>query len=348
MALLKECEKTCPCRCYKHGTPNGVHFKFRCSAFDPLKKLMTAEPIRLSCIAIVLSLACAASLCAQTSRPAPDLLKVRNAGGFQLLVVAENNQPTLRIVLPGRVTSDRSIEVLFPEHVTVVEHGNTAARQLYLFRPGQVGERPDWRRIGHSLEYQRDLQDGVHLLARATLERDGVLFHYEFSNSGKTAYDMILAVTDPRLTSIFRDLRLERTYVHHADGFELLASETPERLTLPLDRWFPVRYLASFTWPVPAQLMDRRNDGIAYYNKSRAVDQPFLATLSEDRKWVIASVARMTGNVWSNPKLTCQHVDPQASLAPGQRSVLEVKIFVLRGSLNEALQRAIRQRKSLK
>jgi hypothetical protein len=301
---------------------------------------------RLIRITIVICFAWA-SLSAQTSPAATDL-KVRNAGGFQLLVVAENNQPTLRIVLPGRVTSDRSIEVLFPEHVTVVEHGNTAARQLYLFRPGQVGERPDWRRIGHSLEYQRDLQDGVHLLARATLERDGVLFHYEFSNSGKTAYDMILAVTDPRLTSIFRDLRLERTYVHHADGFELLASETPERLTLPLDRWFPVRYLASFTWPVPAQLMDRRNDGIAYYNKSRAVDQPFLATLSEDRKWVIASVARTTGNVWSNPKLTCQHVDHQATLAPGQRSVLEVKIFVLRGSLNEALQRAMQQRKSLK
>jgi hypothetical protein len=301
---------------------------------------------RLIRITIVICFACA-SLSAQTS-PAAKNLKVRNAGGLQMLVAVENNQPTLRIILPGRETSDRSIEVLFPEHVTVVEHGNNTAKQLYLFQPGPVGERPAWRGTGRSLEYQRDLQDGVHLLARATLERDGVLFHYEFINSGKTAYDMILAVTDPRMRSIFRDVRLERTYVHHPDGFDLLASETPERLSLPLNQWLPVRYLASFTWPVPSQRVERRSDGISYYNKSRAVDQPFLATLSEDKKWVVASVTRTTGNVWSNPELTCQHVDPQATLAPGQRSVSEIKIFIFRGSLNEALQRAIGQRTSLK
>jgi hypothetical protein len=63
---------------------------------------------------------------------------------------------------------------------------------------------------------------------------------------------------------------------------------------------------------------------------------------------VIASFARTTGNVWSNPELTCQHVDPQTPLSPGQRASLEVKILVLRSSLDDALQRAIRQRESLK
>jgi hypothetical protein len=58
---------------------------------------------------------------------------------------------------------------------------------------------------------------------------------------------MIYAVTDPRLTSIFQDVRLERTYVHHTDGFDLLASETPDRLKMPLDQWLPCRYLASLT-----------------------------------------------------------------------------------------------------
>jgi hypothetical protein len=301
---------------------------------------------RLIWITTILCFACV-SLSAQTV-PAATNLKVQNAGGLQMLVPVENNQPTLRIILPQREISDWSIEVLFPEHVTVVEHGNNTDRQLYMFRPGPVGERPVWRRVGHSLEYQRDLQDGVHLLARATLKQDGVLFHYEFTNRGKMSYAMILAVTDPRMRSTFRDVRLERTYVHHADGFDLLASETPDRLTLPLNQWLPVRYLASFTLPVPSQRVERRSDGISYYNKSRAVDQPFLATLSEDKKWVVASVTRTTGNVWSNPELTCQHVDPQATLAPGQRSVLEVKILILRGSLDEVLKRAIRQRKSLK
>jgi len=78
------------------------------------------------------------------------------------------------------------------------------------------------------------------------------------------------------------------------------------------------------------------------------VDQPFIATVSKDGEWVVASFARETGNVWSNPALTCQHVDPQTSLRPGQRASLEVKILVLHGSLGDALQRAIRQRASLK
>ena len=159
---------------------------------------------------------------------------------------------------------------------------------------------------------------------------------------------MIYAVTDPRLTSIFHDVRLERTYVHHTDGFDLLASETPSRLTMPLDEWLPARYLASFTWPVPAQRIEYRADGIPYYNKSRAVDVPFIATLSADRSWVVASFAREPGNVWSNPELTCQHVDPQTSLLPGQQSTREVKILVLKGSLDDALRRAIKQRDSLK
>lgn len=272
---------------------------------------------------------------------------VRNTAGMQLIVAEENTQPTLRVVLPGRPVSDRTIEVLFPEHVTVREHGNTEADQLYLFQPGQSGERPQWRQSGRSLEYERDLQGAVHMLARATLEEDGILFHFRLRNLSKKKYDLILAIVDPRLTSEFHDVRLERTYVHHTDGFDLLASETPGRLTMPLDQWLPVRYLVSYTWPVPPQLVERR-DNIAYYNKSRAVDAPFIATLSRDRRWVVASFTRTTGNVWSNPELTCQHVDPQAMLAPGEEAVLETKILVIRASLDEAFRMAMQQRSRLR
>jgi len=304
---------------------------------------------RLTLFIAALCLAGADSSYPQTpSSSELELNRVQNAQGIQMFVAPENTEPTLRIILSGHAVSDRSIEVLFPEHVTVVEHGSNTSRHLYLFRPGQVGERPPWRRTRRSLEYQRDLPGGVRLLARATLEDDGIRIHYEFTNKSAVAYDMIYAVTDPRLTSIFKDVRLERTYVHHASGFELLASETPSRLTLPLDQWLPARYLASFTWPVPVQRVERRADGITYYNKSRAVDQPFIATLSADRSWVVASFTNKTGNVWSNPELTCQHVDPQVSLAAGGQAVLEMKILILRGSLDEAFKRAIRQHKSLK
>jgi hypothetical protein len=276
--------------------------------------------------------------------PAP----IQNAAGLRLLVAADHTSPVLRVILPGRPASDRSIEILFPEHVTVVEQGQGSAQQLYMFRPGQRGDRPPWRRSSASLEYERDLGNGIHLLARATLEDDGVRFRYEVRNESRVAYKMIYAPTDPRLTSIFHDTRLERTYVHHADGFDLLASETPRRLTLPLDQWLPARYLVSFTWPIPTQRVERRDDGIPYYNKSRAVDMAFIATVSTDKAWVIASFARTAGNVWSNPELTCQHVDPQTSLPPGQRAIIELKMLVIRGSLDDALERAIRQRESLK
>jgi hypothetical protein len=285
-------------------------------------------------------------LCISANADGRQDLVVRNGAGMQLMVAEENTQPTLRIVLPGRPTSDRSIEVIFPEHVTVRPRGSADGHQLYMWQPGRVGERPLWRRSERSLEYERNL-DGVQMLARATLEEDGVRFHFRLRNRSDATYDLIWAPIDPRLTAEFHDVRLERTYVHHADGFDLLASETPNRLTMPLDRWLPARYLASFTWPVPTQRVEER-DGIPYHNKSRAVDAPFIATLSRDRRWVVASFTRTTGNVWSNPELTCQHVDPQAALSPGEEAILVTKILVVRGSLDYAFETAMRQRDSLR
>ncbi len=272
---------------------------------------------------------------------------IRNPNGLALLVAEEHAQPALRIVLPGHPESDRAIEVLFPEHVTIKRHGRVNPEHLYLFQPGLRGERPDWRQRSRSLEYERDLPGAVHMLARATLEDDGVRFRYEFTNSSDVVYDVIYAVTDPRLTAAFHDVRLERTYIHRQDGFELLAAETPARLTMPLNHWLPSRYLASFTWPVPAERVEHRGDGITYYNASRAVDQPLVATLSTDRQWVVASFAREAGNVWSNPELTCQHVDPERSLPPRHHVVFEIKILVLRGSLDDVLRKVEQQRGSL-
>ena len=299
-------------------------------------------PVRIAAAMFGLSVGVAVGLAAQ--QPAP----IRNARGMQLLVKGENAQPTLRVVLPDRPVTDSSIEILFPEHVTATRRGSAGPEHLYMFRPGPGGERPAWRSDGRSLEYERNLPGKVHMLARATLDNDGVRIRYEFGNRSTVAYDMIQAVTDPRLTSLFHDVRLERTWVHHPSGFELLASETPSRLTMPLERWLPARYLASHTWPVPARRIERRSDGITYYNKSRAVDLPLIATVSSDGAWIVASFARQAGNVWTNPALTCQHVDPQATLAPGEKAVLEVKILVLHGSMVEVLQRVLLQRRTLR
>ena len=80
-----------------------------------------------------------------------------------------------------------------------------------------------------------------------------------------------------------------------------------------------------------------RREGITYYNKSRAVNAPFIAPLCQDGRWVVTSFTRKTGNVWSNPELTCQHVDSQTALSPGEEAILETKLLVVRGSLDDVL-----------
>jgi hypothetical protein len=272
---------------------------------------------------------------------------IQNAAGVRISIAGENTQPSLRVSVPGPSPAERTFEILFPEHVTGRPPGRIEVEHLYMFRPGRSGEQPAWRHTGNSLEYERDF-GGIHFLARATLEDDGLKIHYEFVNRSALNYSMIYAVTDPRMAGIFHDVRLERTYVHHKEGFDLLASETPGRLTMPLSRWLPARYLDSFTLPVAPQRVDHREDGITFYNKSRAVDQPMIATLSSDGKWVVASFTRTTGNVWSNPELTCQHVDPEAPLAPGETATLEMKILIFQGSLEQALQKVVAQRNTLK
>jgi hypothetical protein len=274
---------------------------------------------------------------------AQEPMSLVNSEGLRLSVSEADTQPALTIALPGESSGQPTIEILFPEHVTVKKKESAEAEHLYLFRPGLQGERPQWKLSGDSLQYERDFVPGIHMLARATLQEDGVLFHYEFENRSDANYTMITAVTDPRMTGIFHDVRLERTYVHRKSGFVLLAAETPDRLTMPLNQWLPARYLASYTWPVPAQRVERRADGITYYNASQPVDVPLVATVSGDHKWVAASFTNMTGNVWSNPELTCQHVDPERPLPPGAKAAWDVKILIFQGSSDHLLDQVLKK-----
>ena len=273
--------------------------------------------------------------------------QVSNREGLRMSVDKADRDPAIHIVVPGGPEAERSFDILLPEHVTVREHGQSEAKHLYIYQPGTEGKIPQWKKVGNSLEYTKEFS-GIRFSARATLDSDGILFHYEFENRSGTDYDMAWAVTDPRFKTFFYDPRLERTYVHHADGFELLASETPARLTMPLNQWLPARYHAQFTAPVPEQKVQHRDDGITYYYKSRVVDMPLIATLSVDHKWVAASFTRDTGNVWSNPELTCQHVDPQVALSKGQTALYEVKILIFRGSLEQAREKVLKERPDLK
>ena len=271
---------------------------------------------------------------------------LRSSSGLRMSVDMDDRNPALTIVVPDGPEGVRSSKILFPEHVTVRAHGQSEPEHLYIFRSGTRGYRPEWKKADNALEYARDF-DQIHFVARATLKDDGIVFHYEFTSHSGIDYDMATAITDPRFHAVFYDPRLQRTYVHHKDGFDLLASETPARLTIRLEDWFPSRYLASYTAPVPKERVQHRDDGITYYYKSRPVDVPMIATLSEDRTWVAASFARDPGNVWSNPELTCHHVDPDVPLPHNGHASYEVKILILNGSLEDALRKVLAQRNEL-
>jgi hypothetical protein len=255
-----------------------------------------------------------------------------------MAVDTEDRDPVLSVTVPDGPLNNRTFKILLPEHVTLRRHGAAEVQHLYIYGHNPAGLVVAWRKFGNTLEYSTEFGQ-IDFVAKATLEEDGIVFHYEFTNRGNLDYDMATAVTDPRFHAVFYDPRLERTYVHHKDGFALLASPTPERLTMPLTQWFPVRYLASYTAPISSELVQHRGDGITYRYSPDRVDQPIIATLSNDGTWVAASFSRDPGNVWTNPELTCQHVDPQVPLPAGTHAQYEIKILIFKGSLDDALKK---------
>jgi hypothetical protein len=272
---------------------------------------------------------------------------VTSANGLRLMVDVENGLPALHIRLPIEADSEPGIFVLFPEHVTARQQGQADSVRLYLFRPGP-DRRVLWRRNGQSIEYEMELRPGLTMRARATTEDDGIRYRYDFINRSSVAYDTIQAVTDPRMVSpYFRDVRLERTYVHHQDGFALIAAESPDRLSLPLDRWLPNRHRVPYSWPIDADRIAKQPDGIVWYNNSRRVDEPLVATQSTDGQWIMATFSYDPGNVWTNPELTCQHADPQVPLPAGHTRSYELKTLIIKGSLQDVLSRVRKQRGSL-
>lgn len=163
------------------------------------------------------------------------------------------------------------------------------------------------------------------VLSLALTRADGLRVVVSPSNTQPSLLVMLPGHSEPDVEILFPEHVTVRK--HGASDVEHLYLFRP--LTMP------ARYLASYTWPVPPKLVERRSDGITYYNKSRKVDEALIATLSTDRKWIFASFTRETGNVWSNPELTCQHVDPQAPLPPRGTAAMEVRLLIFRGSLDD-------------
>jgi len=234
---------------------------------------------------------------AYSSQPTAQALSVSNASGLTIRVANEHADPSLWLSVPDEAAGQDAALVLLPEHVTVRPRGTSEAEHLYLWRPGQSGSRPNWMQVHNASQYEEEFVPGILFLAQVSLEPDGVLYHYEFVNRSDVDFDSVQAVTDARMISpLFHDVRLERTYVHDAQGFGLLASEIPERLTMPLDQLLPNRYRISYAWPAEETRVQRQADGITFLNASKRADEPVIATVSTDRRWIMATFSRIPGN----------------------------------------------------
>jgi hypothetical protein len=255
------------------------------------------------------------------------------------VVVLDEKFPLIKILLSGQADSARGIEVEFPEHVTGVNESTHDVQHLYLVTNGDRNRRslPVWKSNRNELEYATELNDEVTMVATLKLDSNGVSYLYKFFDHSNNSYENFQAVTCVKLFSDFSDTRLERTYVHHANGFDLLGSETPERLILPMRKWLPCRYLVSYTWPVPLNRIEKDADSVTRYYKSRKADRPFIATVSHDGKWIAATCTSETGNLWTNPERSCQHADPSVSLKAGETKTLRLKTFIMKGSLEDLL-----------
>lgn len=253
------------------------------------------------------------------------------------LVVLQKERPLVKVLLPGQADSERGIEIEFPEHITGTNEATSEVEHLYMNTRANDPYGYSWQISPEEISYYMKLPNDIQMIATAKVEGDGLRMTYEFDNQSNVTYNNLQAVTCVKLYSDFVDTRLERTYVHLGEGYELLALETPERLTMPIEQWLPCRYLVSYEWPVPPTRKEMGTDGILRYNKSRSTNRPFLVTLSKDNKWVAATYTKETGNLWTNPERTCQHADPALELKGGAQRTLELKTYVYKGSMEEML-----------
>jgi len=268
-----------------------------------------------------------------------ELALIEPKSGLRILVI-NKDYPLIKILLPGQSLSERGIEVEFPEHVTGLNEKSKDVEHLYLVTRGAGNKRtsPIWKVEGNTLRYETDLSNQVKMIAKVQLEFNRVEYSYEFINHSNISYANFQAVTCVKLFSAFSDTLLQRTYVHHTNGFDLLASETPQRLHMPLNKWLPCRYMVSYNWPVPFKLIVKDADSIKRYNKSRKADKPFIATISHDKKWIAATYTSETGNLWTNPERSCHHADPSVYLKSGDTKRLELKTFIFQGKLSTLLE----------
>jgi hypothetical protein len=263
-------------------------------------------------------------------------LEIQNALGVRVLPVDDASLPVLQVWIPGERNPSAVIE--FPEHAWAkirLEDEPTWFYHLYRRDPQFRGQ-GTWTRKSNALRYALGLPSGATIAGTATLGLDGLILQYEINWTGHV-FAEVQAPTCIKLYRPFTDIFLERTYVHHSDGLELLASETPERLGRNAEEWLPCRYVARCEPPAVSaqQRLERQPDGIVRYTKTKLTDLSLIATESSPAGWIAATHALKAPTVWTNPARTCHHADSSTVLRTDTPARLGLKLYIVRSTLSD-------------
>ena len=307
--------------------------------------MMRTEPTRRE--AIALGGAAAASALSGLAAGADDSL--RNHNGVTVRRIGDPDRPTLAVSLPESPDANAAV-IELPEHAW--RRTERGADQAWFYKMYTADDRlkgkVTWRREERAFRYDMRTPSGFTLAGAAVLLDDGLLISYQIGNPEERPFAELQAPTCIKLYRPFTDVFLERTFVHHSDGLDLLASETPERLRKNAEEWLPCRYIAVCApgKVAPENRIERDADGITRYRKLRSVDAPFIATASNPSGWVAATHSLDADSVWTNPARTCHHADPNTALPPRGTARLALKLYLLRGGVQEAWGRVAGAHKS--
>lgn len=274
-----------------------------------------------------------------------DALQITSQSGLRIEQHGDSQRPAIAVFLPSLAAPAAVIEM--PEHAwrRVRDGGGQSwFYKMYGADASLQGE-VSWTSTTDTLAFKMEMPSGFKLNGSAKLSDNGIAVIYEILSSSERQFAAVQAVTCVKLYHPFTDVFLERTFVHDEAGLQLIATETPERLTKNVEEWLPCRYISKVGGGTSAYRVETL-DGVTRYFRSRPADAPFIATASDPVGWTACTFSRNADSVFTNPARTCHHADPISLLVSDGRASQGVNILMVRGTPSDAWKRVARELKS--
>jgi len=283
----------------------------------------------------LLAAAGAAIACGQ---PARNKLQITANSGLRIEQHGDTQLPAIAVFLPSLAAPSAVIEM--PEHAWRRVRADNSQSWFYKMYGANASERGkvSWTSTTDTLAFRMETPSGYKLNGNATLSDDKIAVNYEILSESERQIAAVQAVTCVRLYRPFTDVFLERTFVHEESGLQLIARDTPDRLTKNAEEWLPCRYIARVGSGTTAYRVESL-EGVTRYFRSRPADTPLIATESDPPGWTACTFSQRGESVFTNPARTCHHADPISLAVSDGRATHGVNVVMLRGTPADAWKR---------